>query len=80
VDTILNVRYIGPNLLDDTVHGHFGGRPWYGSDERIDRWWPAALDAWHAALRSRVVAGRARDDGSAREWEASEALQRLIER
>lgn len=41
-------------VLDDTVHGHLGGRPWYGSDERIDRWWPTALEAWHAALRARV--------------------------
>jgi hypothetical protein len=57
-----------PILLEDTVHGHFGGRPWYGSDERIDRWWPAALDAWHAALRARVAARRRRGDGSASEW------------
>jgi hypothetical protein len=41
-------------VLDDAVHGQFGGRPWYGSEGRVDLWWPAALAAWHAALRARV--------------------------
>ncbi len=41
-------------VLDGVVHGQFGGGPWYGSDETIDAWWPAALEAWHGALRARV--------------------------
>jgi hypothetical protein len=40
-------------VLDDTVHGQFGGMPWYGSDERIDAWWPAAVNAWRCALEAR---------------------------
>jgi hypothetical protein len=45
-------------VIDDTVHGQFGGRPWYGSEDRVDRWWPAALSAWHAALRVRAAADK----------------------
>jgi hypothetical protein len=41
-------------VLDDAVHGQLSGRPWYGSDEHIDRWWPLAVDAWRGALRARV--------------------------
>ena len=41
-------------VLDGVVHGQFGGQPWYGSEAVIDSWWPAALEAWHAALRVRV--------------------------
>ncbi len=48
-------------VLDDTTHGPSFGSPWYCSDERIDRWWPAALDAWHAALRARVAATSAHE-------------------
>jgi hypothetical protein len=40
-------------ILDDTIHGQFGGMPWYGSEERIDAWWPAAIDAWRRALEAR---------------------------
>ncbi|HYM83892.1 MAG TPA: hypothetical protein VEY67_07065 [Candidatus Dormibacteraeota bacterium] len=43
-------------VLPNAVHGQFGGGPWYGSDEIVDAWWPAALDAWHGALRARVEA------------------------
>jgi hypothetical protein len=43
-------------VLDDVVHGQFGGQPWYGSDEVIDAWWPQALGAWHLALRARLEA------------------------
>jgi hypothetical protein len=43
-------------VLDATSHGPSFGAPWYCSDERIDLWWPAALEAWHGALRARVGA------------------------
>ncbi len=52
-------------LLDDAIHGQYGGGPWYGSEEVLDRWWPAALDAWHAALRARVEADPWRRRGRA---------------
>ncbi len=39
--------------LDDVAHGQLGGR-WYGSDDAIDRWWPAALTAWRSALETRA--------------------------
>jgi hypothetical protein len=41
-------------VLDDVVHGQFGGQPWYGSDEVIDDWWPQALGAWRRALLARL--------------------------
>jgi len=41
-------------VLDGIVHGQGGGRPWYGTDPALDRWWPVALDAWRAALRARA--------------------------
>jgi pimeloyl-ACP methyl ester carboxylesterase len=44
-------------VLDDVVHGQFGGQPWYGSEEVIDTWWPAAVEAWHSALRIRASQG-----------------------
>jgi hypothetical protein len=48
-------------ILDDANHGQWPGRDWYGSDRPMDRWWPAALAAWHAALRARAgMATRAR--------------------
>lgn len=40
-------------VLDDIVHAQAGGRPWYGSDQGLDRWWDAALDTWRSALRAR---------------------------
>ena len=40
--------------LDDVVHGQLGGGSWYGSDDAIDRWWPAALTAWRSALETRA--------------------------
>lgn len=48
-------------VLDDTTHGPSFGAPWYCSDERIDLWWPAALDAWHGALRARARARQGRE-------------------
>ncbi len=41
-------------VLDGIAHSPFGPRPWYGSAEAVDVWWPVALDAWRAALRARV--------------------------
>ena len=42
-------------ILDGYYHAEVPrGRPWYGSPEAIDEWWPIALEAWHAALRARV--------------------------
>jgi hypothetical protein len=38
--------------LDDVRHGMIGS-PWYGDDQVIDRWWPAALRLWHEALDAR---------------------------
>jgi hypothetical protein len=51
-------------VLDDTQHSPFAGAPWYGSETRIDLWWPAALDAWHGALQARLeaAAGAPRDE------------------
>ncbi len=44
-------------VFDDAAHGQLPGRDWYGSEPFLDRWWPAAIDAWHGALlaRARVV-------------------------
>lgn len=41
-------------VLDGIAHSPFGSRPWYGSAEAVDVWWPVALEAWRAALRARV--------------------------
>jgi len=41
-------------VLDAVVHGQFAGRPWYGSSEAIDVWWPRALHAWRSALDARA--------------------------
>ena len=41
-------------VLDGVVHGQLAGRPWYGSSEAIDVWWPRALHAWRSALEARA--------------------------
>jgi hypothetical protein len=41
-------------LLETHIHGPSAGRPWYGSDDAIEIWWPAAIDAWQAALDFRA--------------------------
>lgn len=41
-------------VLDGIAHSPFGPRPWYGSAEAVDVWWPAALEVWRAALRARA--------------------------
>jgi hypothetical protein len=40
--------------LPDVLHGTVGG-PWYGDSQVIDRWWPAALETWSAALDARAL-------------------------
>lgn len=44
-------------VLEETLHGQLSFRPWYGSPEAIDAWWPVALAAWHDALAAREAAG-----------------------
>ena len=39
--------------LPDALHGTLMA-PWYGNDEMLDRWWPAAIEAWHMALSARA--------------------------
>jgi hypothetical protein len=39
--------------LPDALHGTFGG-PWYGDDQVVDRWWPAAVAEWRAARQARA--------------------------
>lgn len=42
-------------VLPDAIHGQLAGEPWYGVDEMLDRWWPAAVDVWRDALRTRLA-------------------------
>jgi hypothetical protein len=46
-------------ILDEPIHGPSAGAPWYGSDDAVDAWWPAALETWRAALRHRAAAADA---------------------
>jgi pimeloyl-ACP methyl ester carboxylesterase len=39
--------------LDDTLHGLVYG-PWYGDEQAIERWWPAAVEEWRGALAARA--------------------------
>lgn len=48
-----------PIVLDGIAHGPGSGQPWYGSDAAIDAWWPAALEAWRAAVCYRATELRA---------------------
>lgn len=52
-------------VLDDVAHGQARGRPWYGSEEHVDSWWPAALEAWREALAARAAAAPAPVAGGA---------------
>ena len=49
-------RLDGARCLEfgDIVHGPFYG-PWYGDATVIARWWPAAVEAWRAALSARAA-------------------------
>ena len=38
--------------LPDVLHGTLG-EPWYGNDEVVDRWWPAAVEGWQDGLAAR---------------------------
>ena len=40
-------------VLDDAAHGQGMRHPWYGSEEWVDAWWPAALGVWRDALTAR---------------------------
>ena len=40
-------------VLEEILHGQLSFRPWYGSPEAIDVWWPVALAAWRDALAAR---------------------------
>ena len=51
-------------VLHGVGHGIFGRLPWYGSEGVVERWWPVALDAWHAALRARLDADPAGEKAS----------------
>ncbi len=41
-------------VLDDAWHGPAARARWYGQDADVDAWWPAAVDAWRAALAARL--------------------------
>lgn len=41
-------------VLEGIRHSPLGVRPWYGSAEAVDVWWPVAVEAWRAALRARM--------------------------
>ena len=41
--------------IDGVTHGQLSGRPWYGSPQAVDVWWPIAVETWHEALRVRAV-------------------------
>ena len=43
-------------VLEEILHGQMSFRPWYGSPEALDVWWPVALEAWHDALAAREAA------------------------
>jgi len=40
-------------VLDGASHGHGTRHPWYGSEEWVDAWWPAAVEVWRDALAAR---------------------------
>lgn len=41
-------------VLEGIRHSPLGVRPWYGSAEAVDVWWPVAVEAWRTALRARM--------------------------
>jgi hypothetical protein len=44
-------------VLDDAAHGQGLGHAWYGSEEWVDGWWPAAVEVWRDALKARTATG-----------------------
>ena len=43
-------------VVDGAIHGPSSVASWYGTDDALDVWWPAALLAWHEALTHRASA------------------------
>ncbi len=43
-------------VYDDVEHGQWPGRPWYGSEPVLDRWWASALGCWQSAVQARAEA------------------------
>jgi len=43
-------------VLDDVAHAPGARHRWYGSQDVIDEWWPAAIETWEAALAAREEA------------------------
>jgi hypothetical protein len=39
--------------LGNALHGPMWGEAWYGEDEALDAWWPAAMEVWRGALAAR---------------------------
>jgi hypothetical protein len=46
----------GHLVIDGAIHGPGAGAGWYGSDDAVDTWWPAALETWRSALEYRARA------------------------
>ena len=42
-------------VIDGAIHGPSAGKPWYGSDDAMDVWWPVAVGAWRDALDWRAA-------------------------
>jgi len=42
-------------VLDDVAHAPGARHRWYGSEDVIDSWWPAAIETWQDALRARAA-------------------------
>jgi pimeloyl-ACP methyl ester carboxylesterase len=51
--------------FDDVLHGLVYG-PWYGDTAVIERWWPAAVEEWRAALAIRAARAGERSPGGER--------------
>jgi len=46
-------------VLDDVAHAPGARHRWYGSEDVIDAWWPAGLEAWQDALGARAAGAMA---------------------
>ena len=42
-------------VLDDVAHAPGARHRWYGSQDVIDLWWPAAIETWREALAARAA-------------------------
>ena len=56
--------------LDGIQHGVIGA-PWFGDEDVIDRWWPAALEEWQRALHARHPGGAGQNGVEALELEVA---------